>query len=124
VRAQCGEDGGVNDSCPLVEKPRQSLNIGVIAYECIPGLVFVRVPSERGRWMLTDRCVAEVDCGRCGALSGEPCFTVSCGEKRYTVGTHTARRVARHNRYKTGFPKPKLRIRDDDIRATSAEPAA
>ena len=40
----------------------KSLNIGVIAYGVDPSMVFVRVPNERGRWMLVDRSVVEVDC--------------------------------------------------------------
>lgn len=60
-----------------------------------PGKVFVKVPNERGRWMLTERCVVEVACGMCGAGVGEPCFTKETGiHRRYIVGTHHVRRLA------------------------------
>jgi hypothetical protein len=53
--------------------------------------VFVRVPNEPGRWLLTDKCVALVPCEVCGAIAGEPCIN---RHKRYTIGTHFARRYA------------------------------
>lgn len=51
----------------------KSLNIGLVAYGLDTSKAFVRVPNERGRWMLTDRSVAEVDCPHCYAIAGEPC---------------------------------------------------
>lgn len=50
-----------------------SLNIGLVAYHAVGNLAFVRVPSERGRYMLTDLCVIAVACPNCGAVIGEPC---------------------------------------------------
>lgn len=50
-----------------------SLNIGLVAYHAIGNLVFVKVPSERGRYLLTDLCVIAVECPACDAIIGEPC---------------------------------------------------
>lgn len=107
------------------EAPRRSLQIGMTAYECIPGLVFVRVPNERGRWLLTDRCVAEVDCPHCGSIAGEPCsnhqhafwraMPPKPDGKRYSVGVHVGRKYV-SGRWKDKGPKPKLRVRVEDIR--------
>lgn len=111
-----------NDVCPIVEKPRGSLNISVVAYECLPGAVFVRVPNERGRWLMTDRCVAEVGCPSCGALTGEPCHNGRSGAYlRYHVSTHCRRRDLAP-RKRPGSPKPKLRIRAEDLEALAMEP--
>lgn len=111
----------------------QSLNIGVLAYTATPGTVFVRVPNERGRWMLVDRCVIEVDCPLCKAITGEPCRSnralnrgevVAASEIRYHVAHHVARRYAcsdklgtRHVRH---YATAKLRLRLDDLRAAGA----
>lgn len=46
--------------------------ISLISYACTPAKVFVRIPNERGRWTLTDRCVVEVACPTCGAVMGSP----------------------------------------------------
>lgn len=102
-------------ACPVVDKPRASLQISVIAYECLPGAVFVRVPNERGRWLMTDRCVVEVDCVVCGALCGEPCHNNKQGALRhYNVGTHARRRDHGVMRHRQMAPKPKLRMRAED----------
>lgn len=50
-----------------------SLKIGLTAHLVVGNLVFVKVPSERGRYMLTDMCVLVVPCPVCGAIVGEPC---------------------------------------------------
>ena len=106
----------MDDACPVVERPRASLQITTIAYECLPGAVFVRVPNERGRWLMTDRCVVEVDCSVCGALCGEPCHNRKNGALRhYGVGTHARRREDGKTRFRGSIPKPKLRIRAEDI---------
>jgi len=50
-------------SAPVIESPLRAMHIGLVAYGIDgphPSLVFVRVPTERGRWVLTDRCVVEV----------------------------------------------------------------
>lgn len=75
-------------------RPSSSL-IGLVAYCALPpNFVFVRVPNEKGRWIMTHRCVVEVACTFCKAVTGEPCFTrnESVAERRYHVGTHTWRR--------------------------------
>jgi len=66
--------------------------ISLVAYESkIPGKVFVGVPNERGRYVLTDRCVIEVECGACCAAVGEPCHNK---HGVYWSGTHCDRRSA------------------------------
>lgn len=50
-----------------------SLNIGLTAHLVVGNLCFVKVPSERGRYVLTDLCVTVVPCPVCEALVGEPC---------------------------------------------------
>lgn len=64
--------------------------IALIAMDCRdPAKAFVRVPDEPGRWVLTDRCVVEVECTRCKAAIGEPCKSHLGG---YRQGTHCDRR--------------------------------
>lgn len=55
-----------------------------------PSMVFVRVPNEKGRYVLTDRCVIEVPCSACNTVIGEPCKNPQSG--RYWCGTHFQRR--------------------------------
>ena len=50
-----------------------TLNIGLTAHLVVGNLCFVKVPSERGRYILTDLCVTVVPCPVCEALVGEPC---------------------------------------------------
>lgn len=52
--------------------------------------IFVRVPTERGRYLRTDPCVAYVPCpyNSCGSTVGEPCKH----NGRYVGGTHAVRR--------------------------------
>lgn len=106
----------------------KSLNIGVVAYVITPGMVMVRVPNEKGRWLLTDRCVVEVDCPVCHAVAGEPCRrwlnTWKRGARwddrepppaeciRYGVGVHVARERAAH----------KIRLTGQDLADLQAEP--
>lgn len=111
--------------CPL---PARSLNIGLVAYECLPGLVFVRAPNERGRWMLVNRCVIDVDCPDCKSITGEPCKKsvkrpyYYSGERQwngYHVQVHVMRTEAAKalhgKRLPPGTPKPKLRIPAEDL---------
>ncbi len=100
--------------------PRQ-MSIGLVAYGMDghdPSKVLVRVPTERGRWVLTDRCVVEVTCPYCKAVVGEPCRS---GRQlnSHGAGTHAIRRTEwKHlNRatFKGGKPVPKLRVRPDDL---------
>lgn len=115
----------------------KSLNIGVVAYGVDPSLVMVRVPNERGRWLLTDRCVVEIDCPFCLAVAGEPCRKWLGGRFfrrhgieppepppaesiRYGVGVHVARKSAAAqkfggNRWAMRQPPHKLRIRADEL---------
>jgi hypothetical protein len=54
-----------------------------------PNKVFVAVPNELARYVLTDRCVVERGCGFCKAQVGEPCNN---GNGKYWSGTHADRR--------------------------------
>ena len=103
--------------------------ITLVAFEARdPSKAFVKVPNERGRWMLTDRCVVEVECSFCGAGVGEPCFTRGAGiHRRYVVGTHYVRRLdwkARHG-WAQGIheenpgAKPHIRLRAPKRRAAA-----
>ncbi len=68
----------------------QTPKISLVAHDSKwPAKVFVSVPNERGRYVLTDRCVIEIECGACEAAIGEPCHN-----KRgvYWSGTHCDRR--------------------------------
>lgn len=65
-------------------------SISLVAYEARDGRVFVKVPDERARWILTDRCVVEVHCPQCRSVRGEPCRGV---HDRYGSQTHYARRT-------------------------------
>lgn len=104
------------DDCPILDgPPRQSLKIGTMAYTCLDGLVFVQVPNERARWILTDRCVTEVDCPACGSLAGEPCCNDHWGKGvpklKYCSSTHCDRRTAFRKKKGWGpHDKPKLRV--------------
>jgi hypothetical protein len=106
----------------------KSLNIGIVAYGVDPSMVFVRVPNERGRWMLTHRSVVEVDCPFCNAISGEPCRQMRSRWKssdtphdpiRYHVGTHVARKGAW--REVTGLRSPEKRAGPYKLRLTAAD---
>lgn len=114
------------------------LTIGLTAYTVNPSMVFVRVPTERGRYMLTDRCVVEVDCPFCGATVGEPCRRGSLWNRRrdpgvwagvppkHGAGTHadrrTAARVKRGGNLRPGDDVPKVRIPAEDFVAAQREP--
>lgn len=86
--------------------------ISLVAYEAWPdGKVFVRVPGERGRYMLTDRCVVEVPCPHCNSIKGEPCKSDSL----YKVGTHWRRKsngTSKRSAKKRPRAKPILRTCD------------
>ena len=109
----------------------KSLNIGVIAYGVDPSMVFVRVPNERGRWMLVDRSVVEVDCPHCKAVAGEPCRRAwpewrkapeetPAGGHKYHTAVHCKRKLAWQEATGHRFPARragphKLRIRADEL---------
>lgn len=103
-----------------------SLSIGLVAYSATPAMVFVRVPNERGRWMLTDRCVVEVPCDHCKATVGEPCRRLYDHGMKYHVGTHWMRRrdarIKNGGNFVAGQPYPKLRLRPEDLAAPYVEP--
>jgi hypothetical protein len=111
-----------------VIEQRRAREISTVAYHAIDRLVFVRVPNERGRYMLTDQCVALVGCSQCGACVGEPCANRHLNwyrkhpslPLRYTVSTHVARREAASSKYgHGGMPKTKVRIAAEDVIAAS-----
>lgn len=54
--------------------------------------VFVKVPTEPGRWILAQKCVVVVACPLCKASVGEPCFNPDNG--KYWTETHHVRRLA------------------------------
>lgn len=104
----------------------QTLNIGLVAYGIDPSMVMVRVPNERGRWVLTKRCVIEVACPLCLSVVGEPCNSArrrwrdATGPVRYTSGIHVARDHAWAEKEGARFParraKPhKLRINAGEL---------
>lgn len=105
--------------------PSSSL-IGLVAYCALPpNLVFVRIPNEKGRWIMTHRCVVEVPCSYCKAQTGEPCFTKneSVASRKYHVGTHTWRRQAftdLKRRRDEALPVHRPKIPLGDIRAAEA----
>lgn len=98
-----------------------SLNIGLVAYHAVGNLAFVRVPSERGRYMLTDLCVIAVPCPNCGAVIGEPCRSGSWhnGEPSprwlsrpsvngHGTSVHVARKQAADAKYGRGWKRTVL----------------
>jgi len=110
-------------SHPAIDTGPRQMSIGLIAYGMDghdPSKVLVRVPTERGRWVLTDRCVVEVPCTHCKAVVGEPCRR---GRQlnSHGAGTHAVRRTdwqaLRRKEYRNGKPVPKLRVRPDDLDA-------
>ncbi len=113
----------------------KSLNIGLLGYEVTPGTVFVRVPNERGRWMLVDRSVVEVDCPFCKAITGEPCRSrwqvgrwhnnenmklLPPAAVKYTTAVHVHRKTAcaeatGTRRYASSLPTYKLRVTAEEL---------
>jgi len=95
-------------SCEPI-KPR-SKTVSLVAYCALPpNQVFVRVPNERGRWLITERCVVEVDCPFCNSAVGEPCIS---RPGNYTIGVHVWRRSLWQSKGKPGSKsqhKPRLR---------------
>lgn len=112
------------------------LTIGLIAYNIDTSKAFVRVPNERGRWILTDRSVVEVGCPHCAAITGEPCRAVRSGWRsdgklhdpiRYHAGIHVARKQAWAEATGLRFPARradphKLHIRADELGALQRPP--
>lgn len=115
-----------------------TLNIGLVAYGIDRTMVMVRVPNERGRWVMTRRCVVEVDCPACKAVTGEPCFSDlrrwmpgqipnPVPQRRYTAGVHIDRQLAYQNQERKRFPEReaephKLHIAAEDMAALEKEP--
>lgn len=110
-----------------------SLSIGLVAYHAIGDMCFVKVPSERSRYMLTDLSVIAVGCSQCGAVIGEPCrayYGLRYWDKRYpdtkpsahTVGIHIIRKQAADEKYGRGWKRTvlahyKLHLSIGDIEA-------
>ena len=64
--------------------------IHLTAFEDRPGrFIFVAVPDERGRYLRTDKAVAQVACRQCGSMVGEPCKGAG---RKYGGTTHYVRR--------------------------------
>ena len=117
-----------------------TLNIGLVAYHCTGNLAFVRVPSERGRYMLTDLCVIAVPCPMCGAVIGEPCrrgswyngqpYLTRIGADARNGGhgcsVHTARKDAANQKYGRGWMRTiiahyKLHLNAGDVAAAMTD---
>jgi hypothetical protein len=102
------------------------LNIGLMAYGVTPQHVMVKVPNERGRWVLTDRCVVEVACPTCGSIVGEPCANRRHLRTLYWSGTHCTRRAEYQRKYgwrrRPDVPPHKLRVTAEDLAETQAPP--
>ena len=116
-------------STPVTESPARQMQIGLVAYGIDgpnPSLVFVRVPTERGRWLLTDRCVVEVACDMCGATVGEPCRRGFRNSRtlKHGAGTHAWRRDAWQliKRTRPWRDTPKLRMPASDLENARGEP--
>jgi hypothetical protein len=82
--------------------------ISLVAYNLIPGRIFVKDPSLRGRWMITDICVAYEPCPHCKALIGEPCYRMVQGRRSYSNNIHCARKKQRV------YDIPKIRLNAGD----------
>ena len=97
------------------EVPPASIRLGLVAYEFVPDkLVFVRIPNEPGRWVLTHHSVAKVACPWCRAVVGEPCFTgkgADVADRRYTAGTY----CLRNRRAKMDKGRAKVRVTAADL---------
>lgn len=106
-----------------------TLNIGLVAYHAVGNLAFVKVPNERGRYMLTDLCVIAVPCPNCGAMVGEPCLAWSKWQerpRRYGCGVHIGRKSAADAKYGRGWKRTvlaqyRLRVAAGDIAAAMAD---
>lgn len=67
--------------------------ITLVAWEDRQGnFVFVADPSQRGRYIRTDRSVLQVECPLCKAAVGEPCKTIRHKVPVYAGLTHYIRR--------------------------------
>lgn len=113
------------------------LKIGLTAYLVVGNLAFVKVPSERGRYMLTDLCVVAVPCPVCEAIVGEPCRRfhglrywdrLMPGEKplAHGVGVHFRRRDEAKKKYGRGYAKRiashyRLHVAAGDVEAALAD---
>jgi len=115
-----------------------SLNIGLTAYHALGNLVFVKVPSERGRYLLTDVCVAAVACPHCVGVTGEPCRrghwhngvpygtrdnrSVDCRPRAHGTGVHCARKTAAEEKY--GYRYASRLIRELQLHLCAVDVAA
>ncbi|WP_333679909.1 hypothetical protein [Dyella sp.] len=99
-----------------------SLTIGLTAYHATGNLVFVRVPSERGRYMLTDASVILVPCAHCGAIVGEPCRGLYGDPHAHGVSVHVHRKGDARHAFGHGYGArvarlSRLRLHADDVAA-------
>lgn len=93
--------------------------ISLVAMEARdPGKAFVRIPNEPGRWVLTDRCVVEMECPVCMAAIGEPCHN---RRGKYGVGTHAYRRI--NYNHARGAKPATPHIEDEDAKPRMRIPA-
>lgn len=81
--------------------------ISLVAYDGIRGKLFVKDPSLRGRWMITDLCVVHVPCPQCKAIVGEPCYRMVQGLRSYSNTVHYMRKDRTKH-----FPHPKKKPHD------------
>lgn len=92
--------------------------IRLIAYESRnPAQIFVAVPDQRGRYILTDRSVAMVACPQCKSVVAEPCRS----RLGYCGGTHYARRNLARKMAITKSHAPD-QLDDLDVREASIDP--
>jgi hypothetical protein len=114
-----------------------SLNIGLTAYHVVGNLAFVKVPSERGRYMLTDLCVTVVPCPTCNAVVGEPCrryYGLRYWDRHFPeekplahgVAVHVPRKLAAAKKYGRGYARRlatqfKVRLAAEDVVAAMAD---
>lgn len=96
-----------------------AITLKFIAYGSrLPHKIFVPDPTLRGRWLLTNTCVALVPCSVCKALKGEPCKRHYGPGVHYHTSTHANRRAAVQWSGKQGllvddlFVSPKRRKHD------------
>lgn len=78
------------------------------------GRIFVPDPMQRGRYILTHKCVAQVACPQCRSMVNEPCK--GAAGSNYTSSTHVARQYAAA-RYKQEFPQDALERQCEDWEA-------
>lgn len=101
--------------------PRAHSRVTLVAYQALKGVVFVRMPDERGRWCLVPECVAIRPCPICESPIGVPCM----GAHGYWASdVHCARRGRiRHvrNGVAQKIAKPRIRLTPIELRRLALE---